>query len=307
MSHPALRRGGALLALLLAFTACPTTMVGAETPSSRTPQLAATPRPAKAVSRARRHRAPRRPPGGVVWARNAILLDPNTDSVLFEKNADDPAPIASLTKLMTALVFLEQNPDLRRTAEVARDDLRGAGHTQLRNREVVPLYDLLHMSLMNSDNAATRVLVRESGLELDAFIDRMNRKARDLGLANTRYFEVTGLDQRNVSTAADVAKLLQTAADNTLIRDITTTDLYRFRTARRQHQIVNTNRLLKSRSVEVSCGKTGFIIEAGYCVATWVRTRGRDMIAVVLGAPTNATRFADVKRLIQHAEAPTGI
>ncbi|TMJ93168.1 MAG: hypothetical protein E6G67_13230 [Actinobacteria bacterium] len=127
-----------------------------------------------------------------------------------------------------------------------------------------------------------------------------------MGLVQTRYFEVTGLDDRNVASAADVAKLLRVAADNVLIRDITTTDLYRFRTLRRRHQIVNTNRLLKSRWCEVNCGKTGFILESGYCLATWVRARGKDMIAVVLGAPTNATRFADVVRLIQHAEAPAG-
>jgi len=302
MSHPALRRGGALL--LLALTAWPTTTVGAA-PAKRSPHIQQATRTAQPAPRAHRHRM-RRPPGGVVWSRNALLLDPNTDSVLYEKNADAPAPIASLTKLMTAIVFLEQNPDLRRTAEVTRDDLHGAGHTQLRPREVVPLEDLLHMSLMNSDNAATRVLVRESGIPLPAFIDRMNGKARDLGLGQTRYFEVTGLDDRNVASATDIAKLLRVAADNSLIRDITTTDLYRFRTLRRRHQIVNTNRLLKSRWCEVNCGKTGFILESGYCLATWVRARGKDMIAVVLGAPTNATRFADVVRLIQHAEAPAG-
>jgi D-alanyl-D-alanine endopeptidase (penicillin-binding protein 7) len=212
---------------------------------------------------------------------------------------------------MTAVVFLEQNPDLRRAVEVTRADLRGAGHTQLRNHEQVPLYDLFHMSLMCSDNAATRVLVRASGLELGEFIERMNRKARELGLEHTRYVEVTGLDERNVSTAADVARLLRVAADNTLIRDITTTPSYEFaagRTTRRglvRHRIANTNRLLHSRSIEVSCGKTGFILEAGYCLATWVHARGRQMIAVVLGAPTNATRFADVVRLLQYTAPPS--
>jgi len=101
------------------------------------------------------------------------------------------------------------------------------------------------------------------------------------------------------STASDIARLLQVAADNTLIRDITSTPSYFFASGRRLHQVVNTNRLLHSRFCEVNCGKTGFISEAGYCLATWVRTRGRDLIAVVLGAPTNATRFADVVRLMQ--------
>jgi len=174
--------------------------------------------PAQRLGSATRHRTIaahtgsrrlRRPPGGVVWARNAILLDPYTDSVLYEKNSETPAPIASLTKLMTVMVFLEQNPDLRRPVVVTRDELHGAGHTQLRNLEVVPLYDLLHMSLMCSDNVATRVLARESGLTADEFVGRMNRKAKDLGLEQTRFVEPTGLDERNVSTAADVARLLR--------------------------------------------------------------------------------------------------
>jgi D-alanyl-D-alanine endopeptidase (penicillin-binding protein 7) len=314
MQYPALRRGGALLLLLL--MACPTMTVAATPapshPSSRSAPtgLSATHRPVRRTA-LRRARRMRRPPGGVVYARNAILLDPTTDSVLYQKNAETPAPIASLTKLMTAIVFLEQNPDLRRPIEVTPADLHGAGHTQLKNHESVPLYDLFHMSLMCSDNAATRVLVRASGLELDDFIDRMNRKAHELGLEHTHYVEVTGLDERNVSTAADIAKLLQVAADNALIRDITTTTSYQFaaaRTTRRglvRHRIANTNRLLHSRSIEVNCGKTGFILEAGYCLATWVHARGHDLIAVVLGAPTNATRFADVVRLLQYTGPPS--
>lgn len=313
MSHLALRRGGALLLLL--FMASPTMTAAAASTPSRTPsastRLSATHRTANRTV-AHRARRLRRPPGGVVYARNAILLDPTTDSVLYQKNAETQAPIASLTKLMTAIVFLEQNPDLRRTVEVTQEDLHGAGHSQLRNHEQVPLYDLLHMSLMSSDNAATRVLVRSSGLELDAFIERMNRKAHELGLQNTHYVEVTGLDERNVSTAADIAQLLRVAADNALIRDITTTSSYQFATARPtrrrlvRHNIANTNRLLHDRSIEVSCGKTGFILESGYCLATWVHARGHEMIAVVLGAPTNATRFADVVRLL-HYTGPPGV
>lgn len=257
----------------------------------------------------RRRRASAPPPGGV-YARNALVIDPATDKVLFEKRSEQTVPIASLTKLMTALVFLEQQPDLRRSVEVTRDEIRGGGHTQLWNRERVSLYDLLHMSLMNSDNVATRVLARESGLDRGEFAARMNEKARDLGLANTRFAEPTGLDNRNVSTAVDVAKLLRAAADHYLIREVTTTPDYVFlgqypgrkRTIARTHQIVNTNRLLRSNRYEFSCSKTGFISQSGYCVATWVSDRGRDLIAVVLGAPTNATRFADVVRLVQRTQ-----
>jgi len=253
----------------------------------------------KKKRRIARRRAPRRPPQGGVYARSAIVLDPATGQVLFEKNSDRTAPIASLTKLMTAMVFLEQEPNLARSVEVTRDELRGGGHTQLRNREQVCLGDLLHMSLMCSDNVATRVLARESGLGREDFLARMNRKSEELGLTDTRFTEFTGLDERNVSTAADVARLLRAAADQDRIRDITSTPAYSFRSASRLHRIPNTNRLIHNRGLEIVGGKTGFISEAGYCLATWVRTGGRDMITVVLGAPTNATRFADVLRLVR--------
>jgi len=247
------------------------------------------------------HRLP--PPGGV-YARNAILLDPATGEVLYEKNSSRSVPIASLTKLMTAMVFLEQKPDLTREVEVTQAELAGAGHTQLRRGEHVPLGELLHMSLMSSDNCATRVIAIESGLSPADFVARMNSKAVELGLTGTRFVEVTGLDEHKVATASDVARMLHAAANEPLIAEITTTRSYQFRTERRRHAINNTDRLLYGR-YEILGGKTGFIIEAGYCFATWVRTEGRELIAVVLGAPTNATRFADAVRLIQKVSQPT--
>jgi D-alanyl-D-alanine endopeptidase (penicillin-binding protein 7) len=189
--------------------------------------------------------------------------------------------------------------------EVTREDLSGAGHTQLRNGETVAIGDLMHMSLMCSDNVATRVIARESGLSHDDYVARMNRKAQELGLNGSRFTEFTGLDERNVSTAADVARMLHAAAHDPLIQSITTTREYEFRTERRVHAIRNTDRLLYGHW-DVLGGKTGFIQEAGYCFATWIRSQGRDLIAVVLGAPTNATRFADAVRLIQKS-APTAV
>jgi len=168
---------------------------------------------------------------------------------------------------------------------------------------------------MCSDNVATRVLVRESGMPLEDFFARMNRKAVELGLARTRFVESTGLDERNVSTAADIARLLRAATENETIHGITTQRGYDFLSYSasnrvRTHHISTTNRLLYGR-YEIRGGKTGHISEAGYCLATWIRTDQRDMIAVVLGAPTNATRFADVVRLVQHTNgmsvAPRGL
>jgi D-alanyl-D-alanine endopeptidase (penicillin-binding protein 7) len=294
------RRWGALLLIALTTGSTMTVEAVASPNSKSSLKIERTASKAHGTGRRLAHRRHRRPPpGGVVYARSAIVLDPATGEVLFAKNAASAVPIASLTKLMTALVFLEQHPDLLKSVEVTRAELQGAGHTRLRNREQVMLGDLLHMSLMCSDNVATRVLVRESGLAPEEFLARMNRKAVELGLTDSRFVEFTGLDEHNVSTAADVARLLRAAADNGTIREISTTQCYDFRSATRLHRVINTNRLLRNNRLEILSGKTGFISEAGYCLATWVRTEGHDMIAVVLGAPTNATRFADVVRLVQ--------
>jgi serine-type D-Ala-D-Ala endopeptidase (penicillin-binding protein 7) len=252
----------------------------------------------------KKRRAARKPPAGGVYSRHAVVFDPVTNEVLFEKNAARTVPIASITKLMTALVFLDQDPDLSNTVEITRTEISGGGKTQLRRGEEVALGDLLHMSLMCSDNVATRALAKGAGISEEEFLSQMNRKALELGLTDTRFVEFTGLDERNVSTATDVARLLRAAADVDMIRSISTTRSYEFRTDRAPHYIGNTNRLLYSR-YEILGGKTGFISEAGYCLVTWVRTGGRDLIAVVLGAPTNATRFADVVRLVQRTVTPT--
>ncbi len=274
----------------------------AATSKSRRPTVSAARTHAAKRTPARRRRARRPPPGGV-YARCAVVVDPVTNQVLYGKNAGITAPIASITKLMTAMVLLEQKPNLAREVEVTREELYKGGHTQLKNHETVAMGDLLHMSLMCSDNVATRVLARESGLSTYEFLARMNTKAQDLGLTDTRFVEFTGLDEHNVSTATDVARMLRAAAGVDLIHSITTTSSYEFRSsARRAHAINNTNRLLKSR-YQVLGGKTGFISESGYCFATWIRADGRDLIAVVLGAPTNATRFADVVRLVQKTMA----
>lgn len=303
-----IRRGlGSLF--LAVMIACSATMVDAASTRSTKKTRTTVHRTTKVTKssvrkRVRRRAARRGPPGGVVYARSAVVLDPVTNEVLFQKNAGTSVPIASLTKLMTAMVFLDHEPDLGRTVEVTRADLSGAGQTQLRRGEIVALGDLLHMSLMCSDNVATRVIARECGVSHEEFLSQMNKRSAELELTDTRFVEFTGLDERNVSTANDVAKLLRAASDNETIRSISTTRKYEFRTASRSHFIGNTNRLLYSR-YQILGGKTGFINEAGYCLATWVRTDGRDVIAVVLGAPSNATRFADVVRMVQKTMKPT--
>lgn len=244
-------------------------------------------------------------PAGYVNARAAVLIDAHTGEVLYDKNSATPMPIASLTKLMTAMVYLESKPDLGKRVMVSREDLAGSGRTQLRAGEVLTARDLLHAALLSSDNAATRSIVRNSGIPPEEYLARMNRKAQVMGLTNTHFVEFTGLSEQNVSSAAEYAQILKTASLHPMIAQITTLPDYTFRTSMRDHHLVNTNRLCRYGIFDVKAGKTGFINEAGYCLATWVTTSTRDVIAVVLGAPSNPARFAEARRLIDRlAVAP---
>jgi len=255
-----------------------------------------------------RHRRYRRV--AMSGSRAAVIMDAQTGEILYEKNAGAPRSIASLTKLMTGIVFLETDPDLDRSVTVAREDITGSGKTQLRPGEVVTVRQLLFHSLMSSDNAATKALVRTSDIPPNEFLDRMNRKASVLGLHNTRFVEFTGLDPANQGSAEDIAQLLKNAARRPLIAEITSTPEYEYRSSRRVHHLVNSNRLARYHTLDVRSGKTGFISGAGYCVATWVRQGSRDLITVVLGAPSNPARFNETRKLlsdfsVRSAEAGT--
>jgi D-alanyl-D-alanine endopeptidase (penicillin-binding protein 7) len=253
------------------------------------------------TSSARRLRHGRHVP--MAGSRAAVIMDASTGEILFEKNAAEARPIASLTKLMTNVVFLETDPDLDRQVTISQDDVLGSGHTQLRPGEVVTIHQLLYHSLMSSDNAATKALVHNSGIPPDEFLDRMNRKAEVLGLHNTRFVEFTGLDPQNQASAEDIAQLLKYAAERPLIAEITSSPEYEYRSNRRVHHLVNSDRLTRYGQLDVRVGKTGFISSAGYCVATWVRQGSRDLITVVLGAPSNPARFNETRRLLEDLPA----
>lgn len=238
----------------------------------------------------------------------AVVLDAKKEVILFEKNMQEQLPIASLSKLMTALVFLETKPELNDTATINLEDAMGAGYSQLKVRETFTLCDLLHASLMSSNNRATRTLVRSCGFSFEEFIVRMNLKAKNIGLGNTIFFEPTGLDTNNRSTALDCARLLYFAQKDSLIASIMGKTTYQFSSLgkrRRTHQIRNTNRLLftslpSGDMGNVMCGKTGYNGASGYCLSTLVQgEEGEEIIAVVLGAPSSGTRFKEIKSILQ--------
>jgi D-alanyl-D-alanine endopeptidase (penicillin-binding protein 7) len=238
-----------------------------------------------------------------IQSKAALAVDIGKGEILFEKNMAQPLPIASLTKLMTALVFLEQSLNLDDTATIAYSDAEFAGRSSLRVGETLALKDLLHTSLICSNNRTTKTLARVSGLSFEDFIARMNQKAEEIGLENTCFYEPTGLDVRNQSTAIDCARLLSFALADSVIASVTSKKTYSFTSVykkiKRWHQIVNTNKLLSS-TLDVKGGKTGYNGASGWCLSTLVEDKdGTKIAAVVLGAPSSLTRFREVKSIIK--------
>ncbi|GAB4325189.1 MAG: D-alanyl-D-alanine endopeptidase [Candidatus Zixiibacteriota bacterium] len=246
------------------------------------------------------------PPGNGIPKRprlrcaSSLVIDNNSGEILYSQNADEVRPIASLTKLLTALVFLESGTDMMTTATVTKEDAYRSSKSHLRVGYELRLRDFLAAALVSSDNRAARVLARSAGMTRLEFIDRMNQKAKELGLDSTFVVEPTGLSDLNVSTARECAMLLHVALNNHLIRRLTTVreiDISPVNKRRTLH-LVNTNRLLRY-GYDFLGGKTGYISEAGWCIAArGVSDDGHDVTAVILGSPTNSLRFRSLRNAL---------
>src|SRR2546427_6087486 len=203
-----------------------------------------------------------------VRAAAAIIYNPETNQVLWEENSQMPRSIASITKVMTATVFLENNPDLTQPVTIARSDVFQASTTHLHSNDKVTVDDLLHLLLIASDNAAARALARISPHGSDGFVNRMNEKAAELGLQSTHYADPSGLLSDNVSSAYDMARLITHASGDERIASVMRTYEYTVSpTNRRAVTFHSTNHVLGRQDVDVRAGKTGFISKAGYCLA----------------------------------------
>ncbi|HEY8549606.1 MAG TPA: serine hydrolase [Vicinamibacterales bacterium] len=230
-------------------------------------------------------------------AEAAIAYNPVTHEILWESNANSPRSIASITKVMTAIVFLEHAIDLDQKVRIEPSDVRNASTTYLRARDEVTTRDLLNLLLIGSDNAAARALARVSPFGSEGFVDRMNRKAQELGLEHTHYADPSGLLETNVSSAYDMARLISFAAGDDRIASIMRKSEETIRTDRRTVKVRNTNKLVGG-DVDVRGGKTGFIRKAGYCLATLLQLpQGEPVAVVILGARSNASRFWETRHL----------
>ena len=232
-------------------------------------------------------------------AEAAIVYNPDTGAVLYESNAQNQRSIASITKVMTAVVFMENSPDLERQVIVDRSDVRAASTTYLRAGAKVTTGDLLHLTLIASDNAAARALARVHPLGMSGFIARMNTKAQDLGLSSTKYVDPSGLYAANVSSAYDMARLITYVSTDDRIASVMRKQYYTLPVGRRTVQVHSTNQLVMKGDVDVQAGKTGFIRTSGYCLATLLRLPqgGQSVAVVILGAKSNAGRFMETRHL----------
>ncbi len=240
--------------------------------------------------------------GVVTDAQSVFVADTHSGAALFAKNADDVRPIGSITKLMTALVFLETQPDLDAWVALVDDDYVGGATVHVRFNDGIRVRDVLGASIVGSDNTATQALVRLSGMSQEAFIVAMNAKAAALGMTSSAFTEATGIDSGNVSTARDTMLMLQAARQSDILVRFMQSARIPLRYASGTVTTVDStdalfDSALNGKPYAVTGGKTGYIPEAGYCFITTITHHGNEVFVAVLGAHSRADRFNDAQAL----------
>ena len=232
---------------------------------------------------------------------NALVLDATAGQPVYAKGADTVTPIASVTKLMTAMVVLDAGLPLDETIAVgmADLDLLKGSHSRLRLGSELSRQEMLRLALMASENRAASSLARHYPGGITAFVVAMNEKAHTLGMTNTHFSDPTGLSSDNVSTANDLARMVRAAADYDLIRQFTTTPSH-YVEVQPTGQVLgynNTNALVRAGQWDITVSKTGFIREAGKCLVMLANIASRPMVIVLLDSYGQLTRIADANRV----------
>ena len=238
---------------------------------------------------------------------SALVLDADTGEVVIDKNADAVTPIASITKLMTAMVSLDRGLDLEQRIVLSRQDtdsLKGS-RSRLRPGNVLTRGDLLMLALMASENRAAAALGRTYPGGLEPFVAAMNAKAASLGMNDSRFVDATGLSPYNVSSARDLVKLVRAAHEYSQIREYSTKDRAQVRVSERGRPLNfhNTNGLVRAHHWEVGLSKTGYISEAGRCLVMHVRLASKDLIVVLLDSWGRNSRIGDANRIKRWVES----
>ena len=230
----------------------------------------------------------------------ALVVDLVDGHAIFGKNVEHVSPIASITKLMTAMVSLDSDLPLEEMIFIDHADVDQLKHTASRLNVGTGLSraDMLRLALMSSENRAAASLSRAYPGGREAFIAAMNRKAIELGMYNSRFVDSTGLSSENVSTAQDLAKMVKAAYEYPLIRQFTTTSSHEVATARgRSLQFRNSNGLVKSAEWDIGLSKTGYISEAGRCLVMQAKIAARPVVIVLLDSWGKNTRIGDANRI----------
>ena len=229
----------------------------------------------------------------------ALVIDQDTHEVLFSKNPQAVLPIASITKLMTALVINEAQLPLDEVLSISQDDvdLEKGSRSRLTVGTQLSRGEMLHLALMSSENRAAHALGRYYPGGLDAFVAAMNFKAKSLGMANTHYVEPTGLSSKNQSTARDLALLVDEAHRHPLLRELSTSREAAVTVGSRIVQFRSTNGLVRNPQWEIGLQKTGYISEAGRCLVMQAQMAGRKLIMVLLDSSGKYSRIGDAERI----------
>lgn len=267
----------------------------------------------KAPSRSVKNRAVARAPmaaqaDGVTprLASSAVaVIDQTTGDVLYEKNANAVVPIASITKLMTAMVALDAQPSLSEILTVGEADidlLKGT-HSRLSVGTQLSREEMLRLALMSSENRAASALSRHYPGGREAFVAAMNRKAQELGLSDTRFSDPTGLTAANVSSARDLVKMVDAAHQYPLIREFSTSEEHQVAVKGRAQTFRNTNVLVKNDTWHIGLSKTGYISEAGKCLVMQAWLNDKPTIIVLLDSWGKLTRIGDAQRIKRWIES----
>lgn len=247
-----------------------------------------------------------------VNARAALVMDGRTGEVLYSKNTNSVLPIASITKVMTAIVTMDARLDMNEYITLTASDFSGAGgknsSSTLRVGDTMTRSEALLFALMKSENPAAAALARTYPSGRNAFIAAMNEKARSIGMTGSRFTESTGLDPRNVSSARDLALMVREAAKYHLIRQYSTTASHSFDLGYRILPSRNTNALVRNGGWNMELSKTGYIREAGRCVVMQTNINARPLVVILLGATDSQARTNDATRLFNWvARLPQGV
>jgi len=243
----------------------------------------------------------------LLTASAVVLADRQTGEVLYARNDHAILPIASLTKLLAGIVILESKLPLDAPIRVTREDVDTLRHSRSRLRVGTTLTrrEALRLALMSSENRAAHALARTFAGGIEAFVAAMNLRARALGMHDSSFMDPTGLSNRNRATARDVAKLVAAAAGYPLLRSYSTTSQRVVTFAQRKLSYLNSNRLVRA-GWPIQLQKTGYIVEAGQCMAMALRVGGRDLVMVLLDSGSRASRQEDALRLRRWAANNAG-